>query len=325
MRATHKESELFNPPRSMRHPWVQTILPTVISEFSTWDESTIEIDLNFESKTLAYHLKASNYDSDQKGETPLVILIHGLGGSSDSYYIKRIAPKLSALGFDVLKLNLRNAGPASGMSRGVYHSGQIDDFKQILNKIQSRWNYKKIHLVGYSLGANILLNYLGSGSVDSSVVQAVALSPPVDLLASSLWMAKPANRIFEKYLLQDIKKQVAALPEFTSLWKKVRKAQSIMEFDEIFTAPVNGFSSAKDYYARTSCGPLLRNVEIPTSILISTDDPIVSSGCIALQTLSPSIDVTREKFGGHLGFVSRQDGRWIYHMDHFIGRVLSAI
>ncbi|MBM3549917.1 MAG: alpha/beta fold hydrolase, partial [Alphaproteobacteria bacterium] len=203
---------------------------------------------------------------------PLVILIHGLAGAEDSLYLRASAAHLLEAGFSVLRLNLRGTGPSVPRCRGQYHAGRSEDLRLALAALPSDLTANGIALVGYSLGGNVLLKYLGEGA--SPLVRAAAsVSAPIDLADAAATLTRPRNRLYETWLLAKMREEAFAGPISEAQRQAVASARTVIEFDDRYVAPRNGFSSAADYYEKSSAAPFLPRIEVPTLVIHATNDP----------------------------------------------------
>jgi uncharacterized protein len=234
------------------------------------------------------------------GDTrPLVVLIHGLTGCSDSAYMRGSAAAHLDAGSNVLRLNLRGAGPAR--ARGMYHAGRSEDFRRVVELLDAPYG---IHAVGYSLGANMLLKYLSEGA--GRVTKAASVSAPIDLAAASLRLLAPRNRVYHAYLLRRMRED--ALRGHTDLGPvpldTVANVRTIWEFDDKVVAPRNGFTDAHDYYARCSAGPRLEHIQVPAMLIHARDDPWIPGALYANYDwrANPKLVPLLSASGGHVGF-----------------------
>jgi predicted alpha/beta-fold hydrolase len=257
---------------------------------------------------------------------PLVVLIHGLGGSEASFYMIRSAAHLLRQGYPVLRLNLRGAGPSRPYCRFQYHAGRTGDLADALAGLPPWLTRHGIAAVGYSLGGNLLLKYLGETGTRSALRAAVTVSAPLDLAATSRRMSRPRNRIYELYLLHGMKQESLAPGAELSVEERwvIQRAESIRTFDERFTAPRNGFDGADDYYRRTSSEGFLDGIAMPTLLIHALDDPWVPSEpyCRRAWADNPSLRPLLPSRGGHVGFVGRDPVPW---HDLAIARFLATL
>ena len=242
------------------------------------------------------------------GARPLAILIHGLTGCGESFYVLSTARTLLDRGFPVLRLNLRGAGPNAGACREQYHAGRTGDVQKVLAALDPGLARNGIVAVGYSLGGNVLLKLLGeAGTASGTPLRlAAAVSPPIDLAAAARRILHPRNRLYHRYLLARMKDEARATrgglaPAFAAA---VSAARTIVDYDDTVIAPRYGFASAADYYARCSSGVTLGGIRTPTLIVHSRDDPWIPAAALeaAGQRRNPSVRIVLSAKGGHVGF-----------------------
>ncbi|MFQ5674056.1 MAG: YheT family hydrolase [Nitrospinales bacterium] len=255
---------------------------------------------------------------------PLVLLAHGMGGCSESGYMKRIAGKLHAAGFGVFMMNHRGSGPGMGVCDSLWNGGSSGDLEKVVQTIAGLAPGRPLLLVGFSLSGNILLKYLGEGrTVPAAVTAALAVNPPVDLrTASRLLSEEKHNRIFNWYYMKLLNNQAAALARaFPDAFRPPPGLGTIWEFDAAYTAPAAGYKDEEDYYQQCSAGQFLENIELPTTILCAADDPFIPPAVFENTRMSKAIRYIAPAGGGHMGYIARNngshlaDGRW---MDYFV-------
>ncbi len=239
-------------------------------------------------------------------DAPLVVLIHGLSGSEDSPYVVNSSTHLLGLGVPVLRLNLRGAGPSRETCLWQYHAGRSEDLRDALAALPAPWAGHDLVIVGYSLGGNMLLKFLAEYGADFPIRRAVSVSAPIDLGAASERFLDARNLVYHKRLLFSMKKE--SLGEGANLTEKERSAigavRTILDFDERFVAPRNGFANAAAYYEACSAIGFLMDIRVPTLVIHALDDPWIPGATYenvdwaanpALQPLLPA-------GGGHVGF-----------------------
>jgi predicted alpha/beta-fold hydrolase len=237
---------------------------------------------------------------------PLVILIHGLTGSADSDYVVATSTLLLARGFPVLRLNLRGAGLSQSTSTGRYHAGRSEDLAAALGALSPALRQHGLMLVGYSLGGNMLLKFLGEGVQTEAVLGAVSVSAPVDLAISSRRIAAPRNWFYHRHLLASIKAE--ALAPSAQLTASERRAiigaRTIREFDDRFIAPRHGFDGAADYHAKCSGAAFIDRIDVPTLVIHALDDPWIPVSAYRTAAWGAALAVRLELTlsGGHVGF-----------------------
>jgi hypothetical protein len=240
---------------------------------------------------------------------PLVVLVHGLSGSEDSPYMLNTSAHLLALGFPVLRLNLRGAGPSRPFCRLQYHAGRSEDLADALRALPGDLTAAGVVAIGYSLGANMLLKFLGERGGEAPLTAAIAVSAPLDLAATARRMMRRRNMLYQRYLLRHMRAESLAPGAEVSAAERaaIREARSIWEFDHRFSAPRNGFGGAEDYYARNAARHYLDGIAVPTLVIHALDDPwIPGAPYVAYDwRRNPSLLPLLSPRGGHVGFQGR--------------------
>lgn len=240
---------------------------------------------------------------------PLVVLLHGLSGDERSFYIRKTASHLLALGYPVLRLNLRGTGPSRPICRLQYHAGRSDDFGMALAVLPSALKAEGIVAIGFSLGGNMLLKFLGERGAAAPLRAAVSISAPIDLALTSRRMMQRRNYVYQAYLLRDLRiEAVAPISEVTEEERRtVARVRSIWDYDEIFTAPRNGYPGAAAFYERNSAQHFLGAIGVPTLVVHALDDPWVPSDPYRAfdWKSNPHLVPLLPEHGGHVGFHGR--------------------
>ncbi len=238
------------------------------------------------------------------GDRALVILIHGLAGSEDSSYVRASARHFLNLGYAVLRLNLRGAGPSQGRCRFRYHAGRSEDLRQVLGRMDGRMAARGLLLVGYSLGGNLLLKYLGEAARRAMVLGAVSISAPIDLDAARRTIMRPRNIFYHRYLLSRLKGETRSLPLDATGERELLAVRTIYEFDDRILAPRIGFAGAQDYYRRAMALPYLRDIAVPTLVIQAEDDPWIPFRTYRdfAWASNPRLVPLFARGGGHVGF-----------------------
>ncbi|HBK89610.1 MAG: alpha/beta fold hydrolase [Cyclobacteriaceae bacterium] len=242
-------------------------------------------------------------DYYRQGANHCVIISHGLEGNSTRAYIRGMAKAMLDAGFDVIAWNYRGCSGELNRQRRFYHSGATDDLATVVSHAAAK--YPAISLVGFSLGGNLTLKYLGDGQHHPAISKAVAFSVPMDLYTSCLEISKPGNWIYARRFLKSLKLKVRTKAAVrTDLpMADLDTVNTLMEFDNVFTGPVHGFKDAMDYYTRCSSLPVLPNINVPTLVVNAKNDPFLSSACYpAASAASRSVVLEYPEHGGHVGF-----------------------
>lgn len=252
-----------------------------------------------------------------------VFMVHGLCGDHKAPYLVRLTKRLEPLGVRCVRYNMRGCGSGKGLARKIYHSGRSDDVFECLKILKQEHPESPILLIGFSLGGNIVLKLAGElGSLASAFLEKViAVSPPVELYSSVLMLGSPQNSIYENYFYKLLRADIHYRQhKFKDLPRvHLPRKLKLYEFDQLYTAPFSGFSSAIDYYHKCSSSHLVEDIAIPCKILFSEDDPIISPHSLDHYTLPDHISVYRTKKGGHMGYLGRYGERkGIYWLDHLM-------
>jgi len=243
----------------------------------------------------------------------VVILTHGLEGSANRKYMRGMARAFVRRGWAVCALNLRGCSGETNRQVATYHSGKTDDLALVVNHVLVQ-GYAPVVLVGFSLGGNLTLKYLGErgAEVDERIRGAVALSAPVDLSASADQIDRWMNWHYTQYFLHSLRQKMRVKaqqhPDRVST-KQLRRIQTLRGFDDAYTAPLHGFDGADDYYRRASSKPLLSNITVPTLLLNAANDPFLPPSCYphAIARNHDQLTLQVPESGGHVGFVSFND------------------
>ncbi len=240
----------------------------------------------------------------------LVVFSHGLEGSSRAKYIQGMIPHFLAKGFDALAWNCRTCGGEMNRTATFYHSGASYDLDAVL-KLTLAKPYREISLIGFSMGGNITLKYLGEKgeAIDPRIKKAIVFSVPLDLKSSAERMRGGMGAVYTRKFVWTLNKKLKLKKnELEKLGIDISGAHRIADFptwDGRFTAPLHGFKSADDYYARSSSKPLLKKIRIPTLIVQAKNDPFLGPECFPVDELAGHEFVRLEmpERGGHVGFV----------------------
>lgn len=267
-------------------------------------------DVAADARVLAH----CNWQRDRTA-APTLLALHGLEGSSEAHYMRGLADKAYAAGFNVVRLNQRNCGGTEHLSRGLYHSGLTADPLFVLNELRDRDALSRFAIAGYSLGGNItmkLAGELGEGRFPEARAFA-AVSPVIELEACMQAIERRENRIYEwnfcRNLQGRMRRKSKAHPELFDL-EGLWKIWSIRAFDDRYTAPHHGFNGANDYYHRASAMRVIDKVARPAMILSAADDPFVPPEIFDAPAVrnNPNITTVITSKGGHCAFVEHSDG-----------------
>jgi predicted alpha/beta-fold hydrolase len=295
----------FRTHRFMRNGHLQTALPYLFRNFESdlFEVNRIDltdgdfIDIDY------YHQNSDN----------LVIVSHGLEGSSDRPYVRGQAHYLTKeLGFDVIAWNMRSCSGEINLKKTFYHAAQTCDLDEVISYALSRHTYKRIYLVGFSLGGSLTSYYISTiGNKNHPQISgAICISSPLLLEASTIKLSSSApgmvytNSFLKTMKVKVLKKKKLGINDIDE--KKLNACKNFLEFDELVTAPDFGFKSASHYYEQASSYPHIKNINLPTLFIQSKDDPFLTKESFPQRIAQKSSNVFLEitESGGHIGFIS---------------------
>jgi predicted alpha/beta-fold hydrolase len=267
----------------------------------------------FRSVSVAYERERINTaDKDfldldwlRNNANKLVIISHGLEGNSSRAYVKGMARAFFEKGFDVIAWNFRGCSDEMNRQLRFYHSGATDDLEAVVQHARQR-GYAEIYLVGFSLGGNLTLKYLGERTSHPEIIKAITFSTPLDLYSSCVKISKPINRVYSNRFLTSLKDKILRksliVPELDL--KGIETIDTLLAFDDRYTAPLHGFKNAMDYYHQCSSIHFIDTINIPTLIINAQNDPFLSDLCYPLEQCRNHQFVKFEnpRHGGHVGF-----------------------
>jgi len=252
---------------------------------------------------------------------PGLLALHGLEGSGDAHYIRGIAEKAFAAGFNVIRLNQRNCGGTEHLSETLYHSGLTEDPVAVLRELVDRDRIDRVVVAGYSLGGNLALKLAGDfGDAAPPQLRAVcAVSPVVDLERCVQALERRSNLVYQWNFVRNLKarmrRKAELFPKRFSL-EPLSRIRTVREFDEFYTAPHFGFAGASDYYYRASALRVAHRIRVPALIITAADDPFVPPEPFSDPAITgnPNITVRVSRHGGHCAFLALpengDDGYW---------------
>ncbi len=312
----------FRPPALLASAHVQTILPAILPR-------TISLQVDLQRLELA--------DGDfldlawtRTGSKRLAILSHGLEGCFSQTYIRGMAAALLAAGWDCLAWNFRGCGSEPNRLLRFYHSGETGDLRRIIEHAAP--GYPRIALVGFSLGGNLTLKYLGESKPHPAVVGAAAISAPIDLASSARALdLRLTNRLyltrFLKTLIAKIETKAPGFPGSLDI-TGIRAIRSFAAFDNRYTAPLHQFRDAEDYWDQASSRQYLGGITVPTLLLNARNDPFLAAPSFPFEEASqhPFLHFEAPGSGGHVGFLDFKAGLqpWTERrIPAFLGRIFN--
>jgi uncharacterized protein len=290
----------FTPPWWLRNRHLQTILPNVplrgLLPLALRNEVLELPDGDF--------LRLAWLDADG----PVVLVLHGLEGSIRSPYARSMMRALHGAGMRAVLMSFRGCGGVPNRLARSYHAGETADVAYVVAQIRARFPGIPVAALGYSLGGNVLLKYLGERGSDAGLATAVAVSVPFDLTEASAAMSIGLARLYRALLLgrlkDSVKRKFSVRPPPFDLAHGLA-ASDFETFDDRVTAPLHGFANASDYYRKSSSRAFLKRIVVPTLILHAADDPFMTRAAIPrADELSDAVTLELSAHGGHVGFLA---------------------
>ena len=317
----------FEPRRGLRNGHLQTIvgnyLPRPAFRLPSVEE-VIEVDPSDGSRVLCH----CDWQPETKRASRLtVLLVHGLEGSSNSRYIQGIAARAWAGGCNVVRMNMRNCADTDLLSPTLYHSGLSGDVGAVVDHFAGLHGLKRVALVGYSMGGNLVLKLAGEWGNRPPLCAVAAVCPAVDLAVGSDALHEPANRAYEWHFLRGLMRRFrrkAAL--FPALYDaaSIGSIRSLRDFDNKIVARYCGFRDADDYYYRAASARVVDRIAVPTLILRALDDPFIRlvPETRAALLANPHIALIETRHGGHCAYLSGDSGNDIHWAEAAVMRFL---
>ncbi|MCG8531594.1 MAG: alpha/beta fold hydrolase [Desulfovibrionales bacterium] len=321
------ENTLYPAPFFLPNGHAQTLYPTIfrsvhlptctVERIATYDNDYLDIDFHDAVKP--------------SKKMRVAIISHGAEGDSKKAYVKGMARAMTRAGWDVAAWNFRGCSGAPNRRLHTYHSGSVEDLHSVVTHCCGK-GYTEVVLIGFSMGGNQILKYLGEMScfVPSAVQAAVVFSVPCDIQGSSDALSKSINKMYVMNIMRTVRGKVQQKQEqFADVFdaRKLLKAKNFKEFDDVFTAPFYGFDNAETLWKHCSCLQYLDGIRVPTLLLNARNDPFLSPTCY------PTGQAHRSKYlyletpadGGHIGFVRLADDEYYWseiRAVEFLGQVL---
>jgi predicted alpha/beta-fold hydrolase len=305
------ETRLFKPRRWLHGGHIQTLASFLIQRrihLPAPEDRLIEV-------APGVHVLCHCHWQPNRAEALTIIIVHGLGGSSDSQYMLGVTEKALAAGMNVVRYNQRTCGGTAALAPVLYHSGLSNDVAVVARELIARDHISRLALVGFSMGGNIVLKLAGEwGPQAPPEFQAVAVCcPALDLAASADALHEPSNRIYERYFLWALR---TAMQQKARLFPghfdnaRLRGIRSLRQFDDKITAYYCGFTGVDDYYNRASAAHTVERIAVPTLVLHAANDPFIRITPETRRKLSsnPNITFVETADGGHCAFVGSPNG-----------------
>jgi len=266
-------------------------------------------------------------DFSKVNSSKVIVIVHGLEGSSKSKYVLSNTVYFNRQGYDVCAMNMRGCSGEPNLLYSSYHSGKTDDLALVVDNILSQ--YDEIYILGYSLGGNIVLKYAGENGdgLDKRIKKAIGVSVPVDLKSSSIELAKRKNFIYNYMFMKEMNEKLKVRVKKFGInisEEEIKKIKSFNQFDDIYTSVAHGFKDAEDYWKRNSSKQFLTSIRIPSLLLNAADDTFLGEGSYPFEEAKANrfLELEVPKYGGHVGFNVSFDSNKNYWLEK---RILNFI
>ena len=289
----------FKPAWWLRSPHLQTLWPVFFKKRHKLDLKNEQVELEDGD---FIDLCWSKKDSDKA-----VLVLHGLEGDINSHYINGILYRLEESGYKPVLMHFRGCSGRVNRLARAYHSGETGDLAYIVEYINKVTGSYPFAAVGYSLGGNVLLKWLGETGQNNPLKKAVAVSVPFRLHDAAKRLEQGVSKLYREHLLVSLKKTY--IKKFKQLESPLNvdvwQLKSFWDYDDKVTAPLHGFSGAQEYYDKCSSRQFLKDINVPTRIIHSSDDPFMFKATApGEEELNKRIDFLLTRYGGHVGFIS---------------------
>ncbi|MBL4607794.1 MAG: alpha/beta fold hydrolase [Pseudomonadales bacterium] len=325
----------FKPYRWLANRHLQTLWPSQFRQIlplafqrhaiTTPDQDIIYLDSIGHSP---FSKESKSLSGFEKTKTPLVLMLHGLTGSSESKYIIGLQHAFAQRGWRSITLNFRGCSEHPNYKAHSYHSGHTEDLHTVYQLIREAEPDTPLAVLGFSLGGNVLLKWLGQQEKPPSVFAAAAVSVPFQLDICANTLDEGFSKLYRAHLIGELKKafelkknyllQQGHLEEYQRIERlpDVSKMTSFWEFDHHITAALNDFDSVHHYYKESSSRQYLKHIKVPTLIIQAADDPFICLTALpSNQDLSSFTTLELSKGGGHVGFIGGENtktaGYWL--------------
>lgn len=296
----------FEPPFWLSNPHLQSILPKFFAPAApsyrrvVMQDSLGETDIAYDFYD-AHPVTDNNDKENPLEQIPLIVLFHGMEGSSDSHYARVLAYQMHAKGWHFVVAHFRSCGGIPANGRVFYNAGDTDEVHHTLQNLSQQ--YANIYAAGVSLGGNALAKYMGEYGDKGICKGAAVISAPVDMSSAALNMHSfLSHRIYTPYLLNPIIKKALANDITKEEIDTIKAVNRISDFDDIFTAPRHGYRSNNHYYQSASALPYMIKVTKPLLLISAKDDPFIGFTATA-NDVSDSVTIIDTEHGGHIGYL----------------------
>ncbi len=297
----------YNPPYIFRNYHISTIYAAKLRSVKPVAQTRERLELE-DGDFIDIDWSTANSCRSNK----VLVILHGLDGNAQRPYILGLAHHFNKHGWDVAAINFRGCSGEINKLYKSYNAGASDDLDLVVTRILSKKKYETLAINGFSLGANLLLKYLGEGNdLPQELKAAVAISAPCDLYASLKKLEESRNWIYSTRFIMQLKKQLFLrekhFPEEITK-EQISNCTNLFQIDELYTSQAHGYENALEYYEKSSALSFLASIKTPTLLINAKNDGFLSENSSPCQIAKNSLDLYLEtpEYGGHVGFLQKK-------------------
>jgi predicted alpha/beta-fold hydrolase len=308
----HLDGSDFKPHPLLKNGHAMTIAAALVPrrfDIPPAEERLFQVDP--ESRILGH----CHWQPGKPKDAPVIVIVHGLEGSSDSNYMRGIAEKAFHRGFHAVRLNQRNCGGTEALTPTLYNSGMSADYRAVLEELSNFDGFRQIFFTGYSMGGNLVTKMAGElgAAVPPALCGVCAVCPAIDLAACADALERWDNYAYQRRFVTGLMSRYARKQQLFPQRYKLNglgPIRTVRQFDDLITAPQFGYRDAQDYYDHVGAKSVAAQIRLPFLLITAQDDPFVPYSCILTAKINeiPTIRFIAPKHGGHCGFISNQSG-----------------
>ena len=302
----------FKPHALLKNAHAMTIVSAFVPRrFDIPPAETRLFQVDHESRLLAH----CHWQPGKSKDAPVIVIVHGLEGSSDGNYVRGIAEKAFRRGFHAIRMNQRNCGGTEALTPTLYNSGMSADYRAVFEELSNADGFEKIFFAGYSMGGNLVTKMAGEfgPTVPKALRGVCAVCPALDLAACADALERTDNYLYQRRFVKGLMSRYARkhkmLPQRYPI-AGLPPVRTVRQFDDVITAPQFGYRDAQDYYDHVGAKRVAAQIRVPMLVITAQDDPFVpfSSFLAAKINANPAIQFVAPERGGHCGFISKHAG-----------------
>jgi predicted alpha/beta-fold hydrolase len=321
--------KIFEPHPLLRNPHAQTMASTYWPR--RFPRLSVSTQREFETEPGTRILGECHWQPEPR-QCPTLVLVHGLEGSSRSGYMRGLAERAFAAGWNAVRLNQRNCGGTERLTPTLYHSGLSGDYRAVLFELIERDSLPGIFFAGYSMGGNLVMKMTGelAASAPRELLGIACVSPSMDLAVCADAIALPGNFLYQRHFVRSLKNRMRRKAElFPGKFnlEPMARVRTIRDFDDIITARYCGFRDASDYYEHSSALRVAADIRVPALILTAQGDPFIPYASFSNPALrdNSNIKLIAPMYGGHCAFISRHNGNARFWAEALVMEFLASL